>query len=71
MLLSPQALGEARAGLVAHVPRLRVFAFPTSTALSPTETPVLARGAKGFLILQALLSLLILVLLAARAVHML
>jgi hypothetical protein len=47
------------------------LAFTTSTALSPTDTPVLARWAKLLMMLQAFISLLILALLAARAVNIL
>jgi len=47
------------------------LAFNTSTAFSPTDTPVLQRWAKLLMMLQSLLSLLILVLLAARAVNIL
>jgi uncharacterized membrane protein len=44
------------------------LAFNTSTALSPTDVPVLSRWAKGLMMIQALISLLVIVLLAARAV---
>ena len=47
------------------------LAFNTSTAFSPTDVPVLARWAKVLMILQSLVSLTILVLLAARAVNIL
>jgi len=47
------------------------LAFNTSTAFSPTDTPALARWAKGLMMLQALLSLIIIALLAARAVKIL
>jgi hypothetical protein len=47
------------------------LAFNTSTAFSPTDAPVLARWAKVLMMLQSLLSLLIIALLAARAVNML
>ena len=47
------------------------LAFNTSTALSPTDVPVLARWAKLLTMLQSLLSLLILALLAAHAVNLL
>jgi uncharacterized membrane protein len=47
------------------------LAFNTSTAFSPTDVPVLARWAKLLTMLQSLLSLLILALLAARAVNLL
>ena len=47
------------------------LAFNTSTAFSPTDAPVLARWAKVLMMVQSLLSLLIIALLAARAVNML
>jgi uncharacterized membrane protein len=47
------------------------LAFNTSTAFSPTDTLVLARWAKILMMLQSLLSLLIIALLAARAVNIL
>jgi hypothetical protein len=46
-------------------------AFNTSTAFSPTDTAVLSRWAKLATMLQSLISLSILVLLAARAVNIL
>jgi uncharacterized membrane protein len=47
------------------------LAFNTSTAFSPTDVPVLARWAKVLMMLQSLLSLLIIALLAARAINIL
>src|SRR5262249_51823063 len=47
------------------------LAFNTSTAFSPTDVPVLARWGKLLMMLQSLLSLLIIALLAARAVNIL
>ncbi len=47
------------------------LAFNASTAFSPTDAPVLARWAKALMMLQSLLSLLIIALLAARAVNIL
>ncbi|HEX8814775.1 MAG TPA: hypothetical protein VF753_04670 [Terriglobales bacterium] len=47
------------------------LAFNTSTAFSPTDTAVLSRWAKLITMLQSLISLAILVLLAARAVNVL
>ena len=47
------------------------LAFNTSTAFSPTDVPVLAGWAKILMMLQSLLSLLIIALLAARAVNIL
>jgi hypothetical protein len=47
------------------------LAFNTSTALSPTDTAVLSRQAKIGMMLQAVISLAIIVLLAAYAVNIL
>ncbi|HYY24925.1 MAG TPA: hypothetical protein VE689_05495, partial [Candidatus Udaeobacter sp.] len=47
------------------------LAFNTSTAFSPTDVPVLERWGKILMMLQSLLSLLIIALLAARAVNIL
>jgi uncharacterized membrane protein len=47
------------------------LAFNTSTALSPTDVPVLSRWAKVLMMIQALISLLVIVMLAARAVNIL
>ena len=45
------------------------LAFNTSTAFSPTDTAILSRGAKLGTMAQSLISLLIIALLAARAVN--
>lgn len=47
------------------------LAFNTSTAFSPTDTPPLARWAKGLMMLQSIISLTVLALLGARAVNIL
>jgi protein-S-isoprenylcysteine O-methyltransferase Ste14 len=47
------------------------LAFNTSTALSPTDVPALSRWAKVLMMIQAVISLLVVVLLAARAVNIL
>lgn len=47
------------------------LAFNTSTAFSPTDVPVLERWAKLLMMLQSLISLTVLVLLAARGVNIL
>ena len=47
------------------------LAFNTSTAFSPTDTPVLARWGKALMMLQSIISLTVLALLAARAVNIL
>jgi hypothetical protein len=45
------------------------LAFNTSTALSPTDVPVLSRWAKVLMMIQALISLTVIALLAAHAVN--
>jgi hypothetical protein len=47
------------------------LAFNTSTAFSPTDVPVLSRWAKILMMVQALMSLLVIALLAGRAVNIL
>ena len=47
------------------------LAFNTSTAFSPTDSPVLSRWAKVLMMVQSLISLTTLALLAARAVNIL
>lgn len=47
------------------------LAFNTSTAFSPTDTPVLTRWGKVLMMIQSLISLTVLALLAARAVNIL
>jgi len=47
------------------------LAFNTSTALSPSDVPVLSRWAKGLMMIQASISLAVIALLAARAVNIL
>ena len=47
------------------------LAFNTSTAFSPTDTAVLARWGKALMIMQSIISLTVLVLLAARAINIL
>jgi hypothetical protein len=47
------------------------IAFNTSTAFSPTDTPVLSRWAKVLSMLQAVISLLIVAILASRAIGLL
>jgi uncharacterized membrane protein len=47
------------------------LAFNTSTAFSPTDTAVLSRWAKVTMMLQSIISLIVIVFLAARAVNIL
>jgi hypothetical protein len=47
------------------------LAFNTSTAFSPTDVPVLSRWAKVLMMTQAIISLLVIALLAGRVVNIL
>jgi len=72
MTMSKEALMEA--GQQDWSPKFIDYlflAFNTNTAISPTDTPVLARWGKALMMSQSLLSLLIIALLAARAVNIL
>jgi uncharacterized membrane protein len=67
-------LSDATDGGSAWAPRFVDYlflAFNTSTALSPTDTALLSRQAKMGMMLQAVISLAIIVLLAANAVNIL
>jgi hypothetical protein len=62
------------AGEVDWAPRFVDYlflAFNTSTAFSPTDVPVLSRWAKMLMMIQALISLVVIALLAGRAVNIL
>lgn len=72
MTMNPEA--KAEAGEVSWSPNFIDYlflSFNTSTAFSPTDAPVLARWAKILMMLQSLISLTVIVLLAARAVNIL
>jgi hypothetical protein len=73
--LFPQMLqregGKARSEWSPEFVDYLFLAFNTSTAFSPTDTAVLSRGAKLGMMAQSLISLAILVLIAARAVNIL
>jgi hypothetical protein len=65
---------EAAMGLEYWSPQFLDYlflAFNTSTAFSPTDTPVLTRWAKVLVMLQSLISLTVIAILAARAVNIL
>jgi hypothetical protein len=71
--LFPQMLSQ-EGGETSWSPRFMDYlflAFNTSTAFSPTDTAVLSRWAKAGMMVQALISLTIVALLAARAVNVL
>ncbi|MBA2651220.1 MAG: hypothetical protein H0U73_02960 [Tatlockia sp.] len=63
----PNSIKNWRPGYIDYL----FLAFNTSTAFSPTDTPILARWAKCMSMIQALLSLAIVLMLAARAVNIL
>lgn len=63
--------GGSHANWSPHFIDYLFLAFTTSTALSPADTPALSRWAKVLMMIQASISLTILVLLAARAVNIL
>lgn len=69
-ILFPQmAVDELKSHWKPHFVDYLFVAFNTSTAFSPTDAAVLARWAKCLMMLQSLVSLLILALLAARAIN--
>jgi len=72
MTMSPES--KLAAGELNWEPRFVDYlflAFNTSTAFSPTDVPVLSRWAKMLMMIQALISLLVIALLAGRAVNIL
>ena len=75
--LFPQMTLPPESGELAQQPWLPGFidylflAFNTSTAFSPTDSPVLSRWAKVLMMIQSGISLITLALLAARAVNIL
>ena len=72
MMMSEKALKEVgQQGWSPNFFDYLFLAFNTNTAFSPTDTAALTRLAKFLMMLQSALSLLIIVLLAARAVNIL
>jgi hypothetical protein len=72
MTMHPEA--KVAAGEVEWEPNFVDYlflAFNTSTAFSPTDVPVLSRWAKGLMMVQASISLVVIALLAGRAVNIL
>ena len=72
MTLSPPAKQEM--GEADWSPRFMDYlflAFNTSTAFSPTDSPVLSRWAKLLMMVQSIISLLTIAILAARAINIL
>jgi uncharacterized membrane protein len=71
MMMSEKALREVgQQGWAPNFFDYLFLAFNTNTAFSPTDTPALSRWAKGLMMVQSLISLMIIALLAARAVNL-
>ncbi len=71
MTQHPDAKGSASRGWRPGFVDYLFLAFNTSTALSPADTAVLSRWAKGLMMVQAMISLMTIALLAARAINIL
>lgn len=71
MTMRPGKEATGQRGWSPHFVDYLFLAFNTSTAFSPSDTPVLTRWAKIMMMLQSLISLTVLAILAARAVNML
>ena len=69
--LFPQMLLDGQENWSPHFVDYLFLAFTTSTAFSPTDAPPLSRWAKALMMIQSLVSLLILSVLAARAINVL
>ena len=67
MVLSGKSARAWRPGFIDYL----FLAFNTSTAFSPTDVPVLSRWAKVMMMIQALISLVTVAIVAARAVNIL
>lgn len=67
----PQQTAGNTSGWVPHFFDYVFLAFTAATALSPTDTFPLSRSAKALMMVQAIISLVVIVLLAARAVNIL
>ena len=72
MTMHPEAkIAAGEAEWEPHFVDYLFLAFNTSTAFSPTDVPVLSRWAKILMMVQAMISLLVIALLAGRAVNIL
>ncbi len=69
--LFPQQMSGKTEGWAPHFLDYVFLAFNTATAFSPTDTSVLSRPAKGLMMVEALISLVIVAGLAARAINIL
>jgi hypothetical protein len=71
MTLAPNSQKPLQSNWSPHFVDYLFLAFNTSTAFSPTDSPVLSRWAKGAMMVQASISFATVALLAARAVNIL
>ncbi len=69
--LFPQQMSGKTEGWAAQFLDYVFLAFNTATAFSPTDTSVLSRQAKGLMMIESLISLVIVAGLAARAINIL
>lgn len=69
--LFPQQTDGNQTGWVPHFVDYLFLAFTGATALSPTDTYPLSRPAKALMMVEAVISMLIIVILAGRAVNIL
>lgn len=69
--LFPQMTLDGQENWSPHFMDYLFLAFTTSTAFSPTDAPPLSRWAKALMMIQSMVSLLILSVLAARAINVL
>jgi hypothetical protein len=70
-LMFPQQVDGNKTGWVPQFVDYLFVAFTGATALSPTDTYPLTRKAKTLMMIEAMLSIIIIILLAARAVNIL
>jgi hypothetical protein len=70
-MTSDAKIAAGEVGWEPHFVDYLFLAFNTSTAFSPTDVPVLSRWAKCLMMIQALISLMVIALLAGRAVNIL
>lgn len=67
----PQQADGNKQGWIPYFPDYLFLAFTGATALSPADTFPLTRKAKGLMMMEAVLSMIIIVVLAARAINIL
>jgi hypothetical protein len=71
MTLQPSISTEAQRNWHPGFVDYLFLAFNTSTAFSPTDVPVLSRWAKLLMMVQATIALVVVIVLAARAINIL